>query len=121
MKTVCYQPHTGTVDALIKLHDDSTSELDNSNVKYIQNATLDFIEAFDRPQPAVPIKKLEGYKFKPSYHLTYILLFGRGEVWGLGLGKEKSRYISTKVGAPQVPNRTNSMALVFQQPVCGWL
>ena len=38
-----YQPNIGTVDALIKLLDDYTSELDNPNSKFIQSAALDFL------------------------------------------------------------------------------
>ena len=37
-----YQPNIGTVDALIKLLDDYTSELDNPNSKFIQSAAALF-------------------------------------------------------------------------------
>ena len=50
-----YQPHIGTVDALIKLLDDFTSVLDHPNVKFIQSAAFDFSKASDRLKPALLI------------------------------------------------------------------
>ena len=95
-----YQPHIGTVDALIKLLDDFTSELDNPNVKYIQSAALDFSKAFDRLQPAVLIQKLEGYNFNPRI-ISLISSFLDNRLQCVKYGNEQSQYISTKVGAPQ--------------------
>ena len=95
-----YQPHIGTVDALIKLLDDFTSELDNPNVKYIQSAALDFSKAFDRLQPAVLIQKLEGYNFNPRI-ISLISSFLDNRLQCVKYGNEQSQYISTKVCAPQ--------------------
>ena len=53
-----YQPKIGTVDALLQLVDDIPSTIDGFGVKYVQLASIDFSNAFDRLQPQIVIDKM---------------------------------------------------------------
>ena len=48
----------GTVEGLIQLIDDYTSELDKPSVKFMQLAGIDFSEALDRLQPPILIHNM---------------------------------------------------------------
>ena len=61
-----YQNKIGTVDALIQLLDDYTSELDKPRVKFMQIAGIDFSKAFDRLQPPILIDKMRNYGFNEN-------------------------------------------------------
>ena len=95
-----YQPNIGSVDALIKLFDDFTSELDNPNVKFIQSAAMDFSKAFDRLQPAILIEKMKRYNFNPRI-ISLISNFLDMRMQCVRYGDRQSSYICSSVGAPQ--------------------
>ena len=61
-----YQSKIGTVDALLQLVDDITSELDGTGVNCVQLASLDFSKAFDRLQPSIVINKMKLSGFNPK-------------------------------------------------------
>ena len=61
-----YQNKVGTVDALIQLLDDYTSELDKPSVKFMQLAGIDFSKAFDGLQPPILIDKICNYGFNKN-------------------------------------------------------
>ena len=92
-----YQPNIGTVDALIKLLDDYTTELDNPNSKFIQSAALDI--AFDRLQPAILIDKMHKYQFNTNI-TALVSSFLKDRAQCVKCGDQKSSYIESNVGAP---------------------
>ena len=61
-----YENKIGTVDALIRLLNDYTSELDKPSVKFMQLAGIDFVKAFDRLQPPILIDKIRNYGFNEN-------------------------------------------------------
>ena len=64
-----YQPKIGTVDALLQLVDDITTALDGTNTKYVQLASLDFFEAFDRLQPHTVVEEMKNDGFNTNIKL----------------------------------------------------
>ena len=95
-----YQPKLGTVDALIKLIDDFTAELDNPGTRYVQSAALDFSKAFDRLQPDILLDKMENYKFNKN-SISLVSSFLQNRKQSVKYGDSLSTYISSLVGAPQ--------------------
>ena len=53
-----YRPKTGTTDAILKLIDDVTSDLDSFKYDYVQMASVDFSKAFDKLQPQIVLDKM---------------------------------------------------------------
>ena len=70
-----YQNKIGTVDALIQLLDDYTSELDKPSVKFMQLAGIDFSKAFDRLQPPILIDKMRNYGFNENITINLLLTY----------------------------------------------
>lgn len=95
-----YQRNVGTVDALIKLLDDFSAQLDKPDVKFVQSAALDFSKAFDRLQPSILIQKMTQYGFNNNITvLVWDFLHNRKQ--SVKYGGSHSDYLSTQVGAPQ--------------------
>ena len=70
-----YENKIGTVDALIRLLNDYTSELDKPSVKFMQLAGIDFVKAFDRLQPPILIDKIRNYGFNENITINLLLTY----------------------------------------------
>ena len=70
-----YENKIGTVDSLIRLLNDYTSELDKLSVKFMQLAGIDFVKAFDRLQPPILIDKIRNYGFNENITINLLLTY----------------------------------------------
>ena len=95
-----YQKKIGTVDALIQLLDDYTSELDKPSVKFMQLAGIDFSKAFDRLQPPILIDKMRNYGFNESI-TKLVANFLQNRQQSVKYNDQCSSYVDFKVRAPQ--------------------
>ena len=95
-----YQSKIGTVDALLQLVDDITSELDGTGVNCVQLASLDFSKAFDRLQPSIVINKMKLSGFNPKI-INIVSSFLQKRSQCVKLNAASSDYTPIDVGAPQ--------------------
>ena len=95
-----YRPGVETLDAILQLIDDITSDLDLAHNNYEQLGCVDFTKAFDRLQPSIVLSKMKNYGVNEN--ILYILadfLVRRKQC--AKLNGTFSDYIDISVGAPQ--------------------
>ena len=96
-----YQPLVSTTDALLQLTDDWTSILDQqTSVKFIQNACLDFSKAFDRLDHSTLISKMLNYDFNRNV-IMLVKSFLTDRVQCVKHNSSFSDYCPAFVGTPQ--------------------
>lgn len=95
-----YLQHLSTTDALIKIFDDWTRYLDDSNVQCVRTMFADFSKAFDRMQPETLLQKLQDMNVTPCMlHLINDFLSSRSQC--VRIGKSTSPLQNITVGTPQ--------------------
>ena len=96
-----YQQKLSTTDALLQLLDDWTSALDqNSNIKFVQNAVLDFSKAFDRMQHPILLSKMNSLGFNSNV-INLVGSFLNSRQQCVKFSGQFSTYKPIDVGAPQ--------------------
>lgn len=59
--------------------DDMTEQLDKGNVKFIQNACVNFSNAFDHLQPAIVLKKMASLGFSAATDLVGVAVLNTSQ------------------------------------------
>ena len=95
-----YRPSVGTLDAILQLIDDITSDLDLAHNNYVQLGCVDFSKAFDRLQPSVVLSKMKNYGVNENI-LDILADFLVRRKQCVKLNGTFSDYIDISVGAPQ--------------------
>ena len=95
-----YRPKTGTTDAILKLIDDVTSDLDSVKYDYVRRASVNFFEAFDRLQPPIVLDKMRKLGVNGNI-LDIIADFLQGHKQCVKLNECFSEYVNVFLGAPQ--------------------
>ena len=97
---MCYRPSVGTLDAILQLIDDITSDLDLAHNSYVQLGCVDFSKAFDRLQPSIVLSKMKNYGVNENI-LDILADFLVRRKQCVKLNGTFSDYIDISVGAPQ--------------------